>query len=692
MSNSNDFQKLITQVLSLYNRQNGRAFSSPEPLSGTIYSKDEEILLDIAKLFFVLLSGNGHPQYDLAHRKLHIYKKQKKWAVLLQFLSRGLKEIPREINRYSRRNSSFKQAITEVVKHNENDESELFLSALRKVFFPEGLGMDEPQKRKAKTAQLRRKRTVTVERLNDKPIANAAREMLFTSNILLTVPLDDDSQKWRLSERLKSPLQKVRTEKQKYWYDHPVPVGIEAEKNEILYGLRGLQKMMEFEVEKKHIPADSRLNVLLSVSTTHDGLHTLVKDYFNDLLNKAKDLSRLRLFVFSEQDTEKILDTILIPLAKYYFPDRDREHLQTVFGVDGEYGRHYSFLKAIAALWQVFVNPQIKATFKIDLDQVFPQQEMIEQSGESALQHFCTPLWGARGKDEQGRDVDLSMIAGALVNHNDIEKSLFYPDIVFPPGKKLSADELIFHSALPQALSTEAEMMTRYADGPLDGKNRVLQRIHVTGGTNGILIEALRKRRPFTPSIIGRAEDQAYLLSVLFDQNLALRYLHKPGLIMRHDKHIFAGEAIEAAALGKRIGDYVRILLFSYYGKALPWPVEKIKEVIDPFTGCFMSRIPLTVVYLRFVFEILAKIQQGEQKQALEFAQSGARRLNKVLDWLLGGKNPLQDVYHREKAGWDLYYDVLDITEEKLRQGDGFAEQIRARLKEIMNDCFLDTD
>ena len=628
----------------------------------------------------------------MAKERLDVYNRQEKWRQIIRLFSRCLKEIPQEISAHSEQNPAFEDNLKNAAKHlaGENENQGLYL--LRKIFFPEGLDLDGEEKRKHKIFALRKKRTIKIKKLNDNPLTNPAREMIFSANILLTVPLNDNLQRLQADDSLKATLERVRSEKQKYWYDHPIPLGIEAQKNEILYGLRGLQEMMEFEIDKQHIPADSRLTVVLSASATHDGLHPLIKEYFSALLRKTEAMPRLRLFVFSEQDTEKLLDELLIPLAEQYFPGRATAGLRAVFGVDGEYGRHYSFLKAISALWQVFIDPQIKATFKIDLDQVFPQQELLEQSRSSALQHFCTPLWGAEGRDERDREVELSMIAGALVNHDDIHKSLFYPDVPFPADRKLSADELIFRSSLPQALSTEAEMMTRYDDSDLDGIKNALQRIHVTGGTNGILIDALRRQRPFTPTVIGRAEDQAYLLSVLFSREPALRYLHKPGLIMRHDKHIFAGEAIEAAALGKHIGDYIRILLFSYYGKALPWPVAKIKDVIDPFTGCFMSPIPITVVCLRFVFDMLAKIESGPKKQALEFAGAGARRLNKMLDWLLDGENPLQEVYRQEKAGWDLYYDILDMAEEKLRQDEAFAKEMRGKVKNIMDDCFVGTD
>lgn len=691
MNSIRSFREVVLKIISSHFNFEGLR-RVPLQIRKEISLSEESALQELAITFLILLSGENHTQYQVAKDKWANYINQQSWQEVIRFFTRGLEEIPREIKRYSKDNPEFEKKLNKAVKNINREKDNQILSNFHAIFFPEGLGLDEEKERLQKVSDLRSKRTIKIERLNRSPLMNPAREIIFTSNILLTIPLNEDQENWHVSEALKPSLQKVRDERQKYWYDHPIPLGIEPQKNEILYGLRGLQEMMEFEIENHLIPADSRLTVILSASATHEGLHPLINAYFASLLREAVSLPQLDLYVFSEDDTKKLLDDVLIPLAERYFPGRSTAGLSAVFGVDGEYGRHYSFLKAITAIWQVFMNPQIKATFKIDLDQVFSQQELLEQSGSSALQHFCTPLWGATGRDEQDREVELAMIAGALVNHDDIHRSLFYPDVSFPSGKKLSADELIFYSQLPQAQSTEAEMMTRYDDGDLDGIKNALQRIHVTGGTNGILIKALRRHRPFTPTVIGRAEDQAYLLSVLFSREPALRYLHKPGLIMRHDKHIFAGEAIEAAAVGKRIGDYIRILLFSYYGEALPWPVEKIKEVIDPFTGCFMSRIPLTVVYLRFAFEILARIQKGETGQALEFTQLGARRLNKVLDWLLYGENPLQEVYRQEKAGWDLYYDILDMAEEKLRQDEAFAKEMRGKVKNIMDDCFVGTD
>ncbi len=384
-----------------------------------------------------------------------------------------------------------------------------------------------------------------------------------------------------------------------------------------------------------------------------------------------------------------MIENILIPVTENFSDNKDNK-LFRIIGVDGEYGRHFSFLKAVAAFWQVFIDPGKKGTFKIDLDQVFPQEELVRQSGFSAFEHFKSPLWGAEGTDSDGDKVCLGMIAGALVNEGDIEQSLFTPDVRYP-SDEIRADELIFFSTLPQALSTEAEMMARYGNSHLDGINRCIQRIHVTGGTCGILIDKLREYQPFTPTFIGRAEDQAYLLSVLFDTDKSrLRYLHKDGLIMRHDNKSFAGDAIKMAATGKLIADYIRILMFSYYVRALPWNFDDIKDTIDPFTGCFVSRIPLTIVYLRFALKAATFFTENDRKknqQGAGFLKIGVRRLHETVQFLNKDINPLIDQVRNEREGWRLFYDILDKAENGLKKDDTFYTALKAKAEELLEKC-----
>ena len=214
-----------------------------------------------------------------------------------------------------------------------------------------------------------------------------------------------------------------------------------------------------------------RMACALSVSVTHTGLKTVARDYLQEAFAAAPHMPHLDVYVFSEAATDRLIDEVLAPAVEHYLGERDLEPLRRVFGVDGEYGRHYSFLKAVSALWHVLVDPRVRATFKIDLDQVFPQEQLVEEGGGSAFEHFRSPLWGARGRDADGRPVELGMLAGALVNEEDIARGLFTPDVTRPSS--IPAGEAVaFFNRLPMALSTEAEMMTRYtgADGNPDGQ------------------------------------------------------------------------------------------------------------------------------------------------------------------------------------------------------------------------------
>ena len=651
------------------------------------------IARNMTAAFLSTLSGKTHPLYKTAIRYLDSFKDDPEWGKAADFYKQGHNLIDSEISQQCEKDNNFKTDLINLSKwikdpassENQNETIE----KLRQVFFPEGLAICEQQNKKIN--DLRNKRNITISKLNASPITDPANEIIFTSNILITIPGSAESlDRSALSARLKHKLAQTMKEEQKYWYDHPVPIGVAPEHNEILYGLEGLDRAVDFEKRRGTIGKESRIVCVLSVSVTHEGLQKHVKEYLEEELKKEKDIRHLDVYVVTEADTTKMIENILIPATENLAEKKDTNQLYRIIGVDGEYGRHFSFLKAVAAFWQVFIDPEKKGSFKIDLDQVFPQEELVRQSGFSAFEHLKSPLWGAEGTDSDGNKVSLGMIAGALVNEEDIEQSLFTPDVRFPTDK-IRADELIFFSTLPQALSTEAEMMTRYDSNHLDGINRCIQRIHVTGGTCGILIDKLREYQPFTPSFIGRAEDQAYLLSVLFDTDKnRLRYVHKDGLIMRHDKKSFAGDAIKMAATGKLISDYIRILMFSYYVRALPWNFDEIKDTIDPFTGCFVSRIPLTIVYLRFSLKAATFFTEDDRQknqQGLEFLKIGVKRLHETINFLNKDTNPLIDQVRDEREGWSLFYQILDNVEKGLKTDDAFYPALKEKAEDLINGC-----
>lgn len=629
---------------------------------------------NINAAFLILLSGDSHPMQSVAKAYFSKYSED----AMVVYYQKVITLIHEEV--------SDESAISELYEMFESPQ-DVDPAKLREniwnLFFPEACGILE--NREQEIEKLRAKRKISITKLNENPIKDISKEMLFTSNILITLPpaskeIDDLG----FSPTLAKTLREVSKEPQKYWYDHPIQMGVEIEKNEAIYGLVGLNEAIAFEKKRGTLGADDKINCLLSVSVTHDGLTKVAKEYLEGELKKVKNIENLNIFVITEDDASQIIDELLLPAAKH-FGLTPSEALAEIFGVDGEYGRHYSLLKAIAALWQVFVDEETRATFKFDLDQIFPQRELVEQSGLSAFEHFKTPLWGAEGKDSEGAEVEMGMLAGALVNQSDIDKSLFTPDVTFP-SKEPSGSQLVFYSTLPQALSTQAEMMLRYDSPEFDGVKNCIQRIHVTGGTNGIMIKSLRKHRPFTPSFIGRAEDQAYILSALFsDEKKPLRYVHKDGLIMRHDKHAFAQESIEAAHLGKMVGDYVRILYFSHYVKTLPWDAVKIKNAIDPFTGSFVSHIPFTVVALRMALETANFFEKGNDEEGHEFLKLGIQRVDETMQ-LLSDDAYLSGVFEREKSGWDDYYDILDVVEKGLEEKDDFVSSLQEKAKVLMQN------
>ena len=669
-----------------------------EPVTGiriaeqfqTHETDSKSTLRNLNAAFLISLCGRSHPLHSQAEYFIKDLEKHSNWGSTVEFYQKGIPLVRAEIEERCAKHENFRKNMVQLyhwIKDSKN------LSALMEginkvwqVFFPEGVSLFENREHHIRA--LRKKRQVRIAHLNPDPIKDPANEILFTSNVLLTIPTPStDIDSLALPKEVKNRLKRIREEPQDYWYDHPIQIGVEPSRSEAVYGLRGLDQAIEFEKERGTLEKDARVHCLVSVSVTHVSLQEISKACIEKMLERGDDLRHLHVYVLTEFDTCRLVDEVLVPAATRYLGSKEANSLHEIIGVNGKYGRHYNFLKMISAFWNVLVDQRVRATFKIDLDQVFPQDELVMHTGLSAMEHLKTPLWGAKGIDQNGTQVSLGMIAGALVNQKDIANSLFTPDVGFP-YLEIKADEWIFYSLLPQAISTESEMMTRYTLDILNGRERCIQRVHVTGGTCGILVESLRRHRAFTPSFIGRAEDQAFLLSVLFEGSKEnLRYVHKDGLIMRHDKEDFASEANKTSSTGKLVGDYERILLFSFYAKALPWPVQQTKDFIDPFTGCFVSYIPFTVVYLRLALKAASFFEEGKPDQGFELLQIGTARLLRVIKKIVKHPNSLNERYLYEKRAWGIYYDLLNSVERGLKQRDPFALELRQKAKCLIRDC-----
>jgi hypothetical protein len=660
----------------------------PEPLLAS-----DDGIAALGAAFLVALCGREHPARDRALAILE-GRIDGPHGEVARFLGQAVDLICDEVRTAVATDEALAERLSSTLANLADPRLGASATAevLWSLFFPEGVGILGSEAEGE--AALRARRTVRIREPNRHAVTDPAREILFTSNVLLTVPSSS-----RPVESLPYPPELARdlaaaaAEPQRHWFDHPIQVGVEPAGNELLHGLRGLDEAIDFEDARR--PDGHGIVIVpcvLSVTVTHDGLRRAARPYVEAELGRAGGLRHLDVHAFTESDTDLLVEEVLAPAADPAGTEDAADLLRAVFGVDGEYGRHYSFLKAIAAFWHVVVDPRVRGTFKIDLDQVFPQAELVAETGRSAFEHLANPTWGAGGVDAAGRLVELGMIAGALVNERDIGRGLFTPDVPYPTGHP-AADELVFFSRLPQALSSAAEMMERHDSIERDGAAACLERLHVTGGTNGVLVEALRRHRPFTPAFIGRAEDQAYVLSVLGRPGPRLAYGHAAGLLMRHDKEAFAGEAIAAAHVGKLVGDYVRILEFSACADAVAGDgtngsldLAGIKQLLDPFTGCFVSRLPVTVTMLRFALRLARFFAEGEAAAGHEFALVGARRIGDALR-RTRDRAALRDAIDRERRGWDLYYDALDTLEEGISASEPRALALARRGREIVAAC-----
>jgi hypothetical protein len=422
--------------------------------------EDEVILFrTINAAFLVAICGKNHPNSSRAGEFLERMAKSPGWEEIGNLYLTGMQAIERELNLVSQHEPEVEQRMESVFQRINNLKSQAPDSQMVEVFWafthPEATGIWSHESQRI--AELRKKRKVSISHLNTDPIHNPARQVLFTANALLTLPAGSNSlDELNLSEDLRGKLSAVVDESQIYWYDHPVQIGVEAGKNEILYGLKGLQCALEFERAHGNAKDSDQLTFVLSVSVTHNGLHDIARQYISEELQRDQSLPGLNVFVFTETDTQQLVEHILAPAAKHYLGEEAIEKFR-IFGVDGEYGRHYTFLKAITAFWQVLIDPQISATFKIDLDQVFPQEELLRATGKSAFEHLKTPLWGASGLDADKQSVELGLIAGALVNESDINRDLFTADVPLPasvrdfPLDELGSDSASSESTLPGA-------------------------------------------------------------------------------------------------------------------------------------------------------------------------------------------------------------------------------------------------
>ena len=94
--------------------------------------------------------------------------------------------------------------------------------------------------------------------------------------------------------------------------------------------------------------------MILSLSVTHNGLEKFARKYIEFLIKEKLNLKFIKVFVFDENKSSQIINTI--------FPKNNS--FEEYFGVNGNYGRHYTFLKYILLLWNKVIDKNLIIALK----------------------------------------------------------------------------------------------------------------------------------------------------------------------------------------------------------------------------------------------------------------------------------------------------------------------------------------
>jgi hypothetical protein len=277
--------------------------------------RDTDVARNINAAFLILLSGPDHGLYSAGKAYLDALKADEKWGDVAAFMENGAALIKGEIQSLCHEDNEFQNALEKTSIFCSQGDTLWGKESLKKiweVFFPEGADclLDQPEK----ILSLRAGRRVHVTAPNPSPIDNPSRRMLFLSNLLVTTPRDPESlERLPYSSHIIEKLKQIMAEKQRYWFDHPIQIGVPNENNEAIYGLRGLDNAISFEKERGVAQPGDKLTCLLSVSVTHGGLHGVVKDYLKEVYQSTEPFPNLNIYLFSENDTERITTEILLP-------------------------------------------------------------------------------------------------------------------------------------------------------------------------------------------------------------------------------------------------------------------------------------------------------------------------------------------------------------------------------------------
>lgn len=425
-------------------------------------------------------------------------------------------------------------------------------------------------------------------------------------------------------------------------YDHPVHLFEEDEKHELIRCLRELDEDISFEKEKGVLPKDYLFPVLLSLSVTHSSLDAPCKDWIMDKI-RSLNLSDISVFVLTEKTIEKMKGKV-------------EGGPYTVFSVFGKYGVHFNALKYSQLIMEKAYG--IRAGFKLDTDEGIRSRDLFAETGKTWLTTLCHSLWGGKARDWRGREVELAFNLGEYTNSKDID-ALGYSKAMREPDVKASPcagnNDLFFNKGAAHAKATALYNRFNILEDHISHSV-------VKGGGYGITNEGLRRYRPFTFSLVGRAEDQQFYFTGL---SAGARGIFHPDLRIAHYKGAVASSERKTEA-SRFLGDMYRLVLFQHLVEIIG-----VKEDIDPMPGVFAGSLARAQV----IYHLLYK--------ASSYFSSNRKELG---DELLQGWGELHNLIKQIENG-----EIIELLKGERKQWEDFVKAVKtldpAEGKAIFEEC-----
>ena len=205
-------------------------------------------------------------------------------------------------------------------------------------------------------------------------------------------------------------------------YDHPVPIFTRGAGHELENCLVELDADIAYEKECGVFPPDKKLNVLISISTTHRGLDTVCGIWLKEVFAEL-DIKHLNCYLLSESKARE-LDQLLGSSTE-------------IFTVQGKYACHFGALKYAQLIFEKSCGT--RAGFKLDTDEGIHSRDMKQASGKTWLEQLCHPYWGGTAENSAGEPVTLGFNIGEYVDSRDLD-SLGYAEAIRTPEVKRSDD------------------------------------------------------------------------------------------------------------------------------------------------------------------------------------------------------------------------------------------------------------